>query len=234
MSVGVIKGQPKGLEYRRGGCSSLGEACKIDAVGIWYLPKLVRLDIKTLQMDLYIDGNIAQMFSPGGAMRYFTRLLGVDARSLRPTVAQERPHPFCITSAAVENAGPSLAINARPLDYAISQAGTIVPQCMWSPTDARRISLNMPIFFLKNDRVTLGVPLLRAVGRNRVMLLGAGETAPVGNGSTLYIRINVCVISPSKVAHLCLRLASQVARLQGLDFADHDERSDDNSHDDHP
>jgi hypothetical protein len=141
-------------------------------------------------------------------MRYFTRLLGVDARSLRPTVAQERPHPFCITSAAVEDAGPSPAINARPLDYAISQAGTIVPPRMWSPTDARRVSLNMPIFFLNNDRVTLGVPLLGAVGRNRVMLLGAEETAQVGNGSTLYIRVNVCIISPTKVAHLCLGLVS--------------------------
>lgn len=201
---------------------------------IWYLPKLVRLDIKASQMDLYIDGNIAQMFSPGGAMQYFARLLGVDARSLRPTVAQERPHSFCITSPAVENAGPSFAIDGRPLDYAISQAGTIVPQRMWSPTDARRGSLNMPIFFLNNDRVTLGMPLLRAVRRNRAMLLGAEETAPVGNGSTLYIRINVCVISPSKVAHLCLELVSQVARLQRLEFADHDEGPDDNSQDNHP
>jgi len=62
-------------------------------------------------MDLYIDGNIAQMFSPEDALRYFARLLGVDVRSLRPIVSQERPHPFFLTSPAVENVRPSLAIN---------------------------------------------------------------------------------------------------------------------------
>jgi hypothetical protein len=172
-------------------------------VSIRYLPYLIPLDIKTLQMDLYIDGNIAQMFSPEGAMRYFTRLFGVDARSLRPTVSQERPYSFFIISPAVENARRPIAVNGWPLDYAISQAGTVVPQRMWSPTDARRVSLNMPIFFLNNDYVTLGIPLLKAVGRDRVMLLGARDTAPVGNATTLYLRINVCVFSPSRIAHLC-------------------------------
>jgi hypothetical protein len=151
-------------------------------------------------MDLYIDGNIAQMFSPEGAMRYFARLLGVDTQSLRPTVSQERPHPFFLTSPAVENVRSSLAINGRPLDYAISKAGTVIPQRMWSsatPTDAKRqanVLLNMPIFFVQNDRVTLGLPLLRAVAGDRAeaTLLGAGNTTPVGNCSTMYIRINVC------------------------------------------
>ena len=149
-----------------------------------------------LQMDLYVDGNIAQMFSPQGAMRYFTHLLGVDVRSLRPTVFLEPPHPFFITSPAAANVRPSLAINGRPLDYAISQAGTVVPQRMWSPgspMDPNRqanVSLNMPIFFVHNDRVTLGLPLLRAVAGDCTTLLGAGDTAPIGNGSTMYIRIN--------------------------------------------
>src|SRR5260221_14450725 len=31
-------------------------------------------------MDLYVDGNIAQMSGPQGAAQYFARLLGVDAR----------------------------------------------------------------------------------------------------------------------------------------------------------
>jgi len=162
------------------------------------------------QMDLYIDGNIAQMFSPEGAMRYFARLLGVDARSLRPIVSQERPHPFFLTSPAVENVRSSLAINGRPLDYAISRAGTIVPQRMRSsgtPKDARRQSnvlLNMPIFFVHDDRVTLGLPLLRAVAggtdRPEATLLGAGDATPVGNCSTMYIRINVCT---STIVHIC-------------------------------
>jgi hypothetical protein len=152
-------------------------------------------------MDLYIDGNIAQMFSPEGAMRYFGRLLGVDVQFLRPMASQEQPHPFFLTSPAVENVRPSLAINGRPLDYAISRAGTVVPQRMWSsgtPTDARRqanVLLNMPIFFIHDDRVTLGLPLLRAVPGDcpEATLLGAGDTTPIGNCSTMYIRINVCI-----------------------------------------
>jgi hypothetical protein len=158
-------------------------------------------------MDLYIDGNISQMFSPEGAMRYFAHLLGVDASSLRTAVSEERPHPFFITSPAVKNAHPFIVINGRPLDYAISQTGTVVPQRMWSHTlaDTRSVSLNMPIFFLHEDRVTLGIPLLKAIGRDSATLLGAGDTAPVGNGSTLYIRINVSICSPSKFAHLSFR-----------------------------
>ena len=155
-------------------------------------------------MDLYVDGNIAQTFSPEDAMQYFARLLGVDGRSLRPTLSQEMPHAFFVTSFAVQNARPSLVINERPVDYAISQVGTVVPQRMFSPgsaMDTKRcanVSLNMPIFFIHNDRVTLGLALARsgAVGGDRATLLGAGDVAPVGNGSSLYVRINVSIFRP--------------------------------------
>jgi hypothetical protein len=138
------------------------------------------------------------MFSPEGAARFFARLLGVDARSLRPTVSQGRLHAFFIMSSDVQSARPSLAINGRPLDYAISQAGTVVPQRMWSsgiPSALGNTSLNMPVFFVHNDHATLGLPLPRAVGGSRATLLGAGDTAPIGNGSTMYIRINVGILS---------------------------------------
>jgi hypothetical protein len=148
-------------------------------------------------MDLYVDGNIAQMFSPEGAVQYFARLLGVDSWSLHPTVSKEPPHAFFITSSAVQSARPSLAINGRPLDYVISHAGTVVPQRMWfppNPTDAQRfanVSLNMPIFFVQKDRMTLGLSFLEAVEGAREILLGAEDIAPVGGCSTTYIRINV-------------------------------------------
>jgi hypothetical protein len=151
-------------------------------------------------MDLFIDGNIAQMFSPEGAARFFARLLGVDLPSLRPTLSQEGLHAFFITSSAVQSARP-LALDGRPLDYAISQAGTVVPQRMWSsgvPSDSQchaNASLNMPVFFVHNDRATLGLPLLKAVQGSRATLLGADDIAPIGNGSTMYIRVNVGVLS---------------------------------------
>ena len=153
-------------------------------------------------MDLFIDGNISQMFSPEGAARFFARLLGVDPRSLRPTVSQERLHAFFITSSAVQSARPSLAINGRPLDYAITQAGTVVPQRMWTSgilpggQHFANTSLNMPVFFVHNHGTTLGLPLLRAVvNGSRATLVGAGDTAPTGNGSTMYIRINVGILT---------------------------------------
>jgi hypothetical protein len=175
-----------------------------------------------LQMDLLVDGNIAHMFSPEGAARYFGRLLGVDPRSLQPTSLQAWPRTFFITNPAVQNARPSLAINGQPLDFVISEAGTVVPQRMWSsanPTDAQRfgtVSLNMPVYFSHNDRITLGLPLPRAIeGGNRAILLGAGGAAPIGNCSTMYIRICVRTFSPqSCTAHNFHIFFPPVARLQ--------------------
>jgi hypothetical protein len=102
----------------------------------------------------------------------------------------------------VQSARPYLAINGRPLDYAITQAGTVVPQRMWTlgiPSGAQHIadtSLNMPVFFVHNHGTTLGLPLLRAVvNGSRATLVGAGDTAPIGNGSTMYIRINVGILT---------------------------------------
>ena len=120
-------------------------------------------------------------------MRFFARLLGVDPRSLRPTLSQERLHAFFITSSVIQSARPSLAINRLPLDYAITQAGTVVPQRTWTleiPSDTQHFanaSLNMPTFFVYNDGTSLGLPLLRAVNGNHATLIGAGDTAQIGN-----------------------------------------------------
>jgi len=164
-------------------------------------------------MDLYIDGNIAQMVGPEDAARYFVRLLGVDMQSLRPAISEQPPHAFFIPDPAMQAVRPSLAINGRPLDYAVTDAGTVVPQRMWhsgNPADVQRyanVSLNMPVFFVQCDQVTLGLNLLEAVeggrgrGRGTLRLLGARNAAPIGNGHTIYIRINVS-ISISTIARL--------------------------------
>ena len=166
------------------------------------LSGLISFDIKALQMDLYIDGYIAQMVGPEDAVRYFVRLLGVDAQSLRPAISEQPPHAFFITDSAMQTVFPSLAINARLLDYPITDAGTVVPQRMWcsgNPADAKRnanVSLNMPVFFVQCDQVTLGLTLLEAVesrGRGTLRLFGARSAAPIGNGHTIYIRINASI-----------------------------------------
>jgi len=175
-------------------------------------------------MDLLVDSNLAHMFGPEGAALYFTRLLKVDVRSLLPTMSQEWPHAFFITSptstaplqnaAAAPQAPPILYINRRPahlLDYTIRQVGTVVPQGIWPPgnnntldTPAARslpgpakvsLTLNMPIFFVGMDRVSLGLPLYMAIAEgDRVPLHGAGSPAPIGHGSTTYIRITVSIL----------------------------------------
>ncbi len=205
------------------------------AVRVRRLPCLTRLDTRALKMDLFVDGNIAQTFSPEGAVRFFTRLLGVDAQSLCPTISQKSPHAFFITSFAMQYACPSFAINGRLLDYVISQAGTVVPQRMWSSRISlgsqcnTNTSLNMPMYFVHNDHATLGLPLLKAVENSRAMLLCAGDTAPIGNISFMYIYINVGIFS-FKDSHVLfgdcrLKMVFLVARLW-LVFTDHDQGPD--------
>jgi hypothetical protein len=166
------------------------------------------------QMDLLVDGILAHMFGPQGAALYFTRLLKVDVRSLHPTMSQEWPHAFFITSPTVQNTAtaPTLYINRQPaqlLDYTIRQVGTVIPQGIWPPGNSNSnnnnssadtlarsakatLLLNMPIFFVGMDRVSLGLPLYVAIAEgDRVQLQGAGSPAPIGHGSTTYIRITV-------------------------------------------
>jgi hypothetical protein len=165
-------------------------------------------------MDLCIDGNISQTFGPEGATQYFARLLRMDPRSIRITGSQEWARAFFITNPVVQNGPPSVRIDERPawlLDYAIQDVGTVVPQHIWSApnaSDAKRygnVPLNMPIFFVHKNRVNLGLPLLRAAAGNCMTLLSVGAAAPVGDGSTTYIRINVSifhVVHPIKLSAL--------------------------------
>jgi hypothetical protein len=111
----------------------------------------------------------------------------------------------------VQNARLSLASSQRPLDFAITHAGSVVPQRLWTsgnPSDTRfaNVSLNMPVFFVQNDRVTLGLPLLSAIkgGNHRAKLLGAGDVAPIGTCSTIYVRISVRIILESPISHASL------------------------------
>jgi hypothetical protein len=168
-------------------------------------------------MDILVDSNLAHMFGPEGAAIYFARLLKVDVRSLHPTMSQEWPHAFFITCPTVQNTAapqvpPALYINRRPaqlLDYTIRQVGTVVPQGIWplgngssdSPParSPKATSLNMPIFFVGMDRVSLGLSLQVAIVEgDRAPLQGAGSPAPIGHGSTTYIRITVSTKASSQ------------------------------------
>ena len=169
-------------------------------------------------MDLLVDGILAHMFGPEDAALYFARLLKIDIRSLHPTMSQEWPHAFFITSQTVQStttpqAAPTLCINRRPaqlLDYTIRQVGTVVPQGIWPPGNnasdspparsPKATSLNMPIYFVGMDRISLGLSLHVAIAEgDRAQLQDAGSPAPIGHGSTTYIRITVSILSKDRV-----------------------------------
>jgi hypothetical protein len=164
-------------------------------------------------MDLRIDGYVSQMFGPAGAEQYFTHLLrGFEYRLLQPIGSPEWPHAFIIARPVVQTAPPSIYINGLPawlLDYHNRPFGTVIPQYFWrphNPSDAQlypSAMLNMPIFFVHNNRVDLGLDLIRAAAGDCSTLLDARSAAPVGACSTTYIRIKVG--------------ASQFARLMDIE-----------------
>jgi hypothetical protein len=144
----------------------------------------------------------------------------VDVRSLHPTMSQEWSHAFFITNPTVQDAATTpqapaaLCINRRSaqlLGYTIHQVGTVVPQGIWPPGNnntsdsqparsAKAASLNMPIFFPGMDRVSLGLPLYVAIAEgDRAQLQGASSPAPIGHGSTTYIRMTVSILSKDRV-----------------------------------
>jgi hypothetical protein len=138
------------------------------------------------------------MFRPGGAAAYFARLLRVDLRTLRFTPSPEWPSGFLICSPQIPHARTFTIAHGLPawlLDFAIRPIGTIIQQRIWTPrNETQRLAhapLNMPIFFILNDHVTPGLPIVSAATGEHMMLRGAGTPAPVGGSYTTCIRINV-------------------------------------------
>ena len=189
--------------------------------------------------DIYTDGYISHMFGSEGATAYFARLLHVNLRTL--SLTPEWPSMFLICNPQVPHAYPFTTIRGHPawlLDCAIRLVGTVVQQRIWAPpNEAQRHAhapLNMPIFFMPNDGVTLGLPIVSATAGDYVPLRGAGTPAPVGEFSRTFIRINVSARFPRLpcqcVAHtLCpeveltvLTSCILVARLQRMEYPDHD------------
>lgn len=146
--------------------------------------------------DLHVDGTIARMFGPFDAGRYFARLLQMDPNTIQTTRDPQWPSAFFIILPAPRVRHFTI-VQGRPawlLDYAIRHGGTVVQQRIWAPqNEAQRhahVPLNMPIFFIHSDRVTLGLPIVSAATRDPTTLLDTGKAAQVGDCSTTFIRIN--------------------------------------------
>ena len=135
------------------------------------------------------------MLGSEGAAAYFARLLQVDLRSIQFIQTTDWPSTFLICGPQVPNVRPFTIAHGRTtwlLDFAIRPIGTVVQQRIWAPQNGlAHTPLNMPIFFVLNDRVTLGLPIVSAAAHDQMTLRGAGTPAPVGECSTTFIRINV-------------------------------------------
>jgi hypothetical protein len=148
------------------------------------------------------------MFGALGAAQYLTRLLKFDDDDMRQfqLIFPNEPGAFFIIAPTVQNARPIYIAN-RPawlIDYILRNYGTVVPQRIWAPAnaaDAQRyghVRLNMPIFFVRDDRRTLGLRLVEAAEGNCAGLLDGRAPAPVGDIHTASIRLNVSVSSVSR------------------------------------
>ena len=123
---------------------------------------------------------------------------------------KEWPSAFLIGNPQVPHACPFTITHGNPawlLDFAVRPIGTVIQQRIWAPVPQNEAQclpvahapLNMPIFFVLNDYVTLGLPIVSAAARDHMTLRGAGMPAPVGKCSTTFIHINVRVV-PMPVA----------------------------------
>jgi hypothetical protein len=151
--------------------------------------------------SIYIDGYISQMFRPEGATAYFARLLNTD--TLPIFTNPDWPSMFLISDPQLPHSRPFATIHGQPawlLDFMIRSVGTVVQQRIWAPQNEGQrhthAPLNMPIFFTLNDGVTVGLPIFSAATGYFTMLRGASTPAPVGEGYSTLIRINVSANFP--------------------------------------
>jgi hypothetical protein len=178
--------------------------------------------------DMYTDGYIARTFGVLTTTEYMTRVFGDAKSSLRPIFAREWPDAFFIAEHYMTNTHPSVYISdqlACLVDYVVRNHGAVVPQRMWSPShpsDTRRYvmhePLNMPIFFVKDDRRTLGLRVVAAAAGDCMGLLSARATAPVGSLHATTLRIMVSTSEneyPLDIEQM-LSVSSGLATANGL------------------
>ena len=150
--------------------------------------------------DLFVDGYLSHMFGPLDAEIYHTSLLGTES-GLIPRHAT--PPEGIFVAAAPPGVEPNQGV--WELDYAIKDAGVVIPQQIWAPrkpADAQRYvhheQLRPPIFFALKDG-SLGLPLTAGAAGSCMCLRGAEQVAAVGPGSHAQIRINVSFILTCQV-----------------------------------
>jgi hypothetical protein len=173
------------------------------------------------------DGYISYTFSPRVAEIYIAYVFKVEPILLQTFRHEGWPGVFFVSNSPMDDSRPPLMVNGRPawvLDYAIRSGGPVIPQQLWIPHsqgDFRRYvgqaSLHLPVFFLNRDG-RLGVPVTNAVA-GEMSLRAADEPPPLGNRTTVKIRICVCTHFSHGPSHPLI-IHVTVARLPTLGTAD--------------
>ena len=146
---------------------------------------------QNIQIDLLVDGYTSHMFGTLDVVEYYVSLLKREKVHFQwhfDVIGVFRAPP------------PGLPLDQHDwvVDFKLKAMGPVIPQKIWSPKKlsdkVRRVDhepLCPPIFFIHNNQ-DLGLPLINAVGNDRMYFRGAEEAAPVGTPSAhAQIRINV-------------------------------------------
>jgi len=176
--------------------------------------------------DIFVDGFIANTFSPQGVPAYLTHLLGrPDFLQFYNVVYHGRS--WYITQNYVLPQSPGVAAQHPwiPLDFYVGATqGTVVPQQRWIPdgeVDVRRhieeARLQLPILFVKNDG-GIGFTLHDILQGIDINLFDRDSQAQLGGVSTTHVRINVSLctlILIAKVPELCSPTPSSYSQWPG-------------------
>ena len=156
--------------------------------------------------DLFVDGYIAQTFSPRDAYNFFILLLGTNfVQQHRVSYAHAQGLWYIIRSIPSPSLWAPSQNVSLPLDFSIKinqgtvrTQGTVVPQRRWSPAvevDIRRHvelepTLQLPIFFV-NRNGAVGFWLSDILQGRDHDLHNRDSQASLGGRSTTHIHINV-------------------------------------------
>ena len=149
--------------------------------------------------DLFVDGFIAQTFSPRDAYNFFVLLLGTNfVQQHRVSYAHAQGLWYIIRSVPSPSLGAPSQNMSLPLDFSIKiTQGTVVPQRRWSPADevdirrhVEEATLQLPVFFV-NRNGAVGFLLSDILQGRDHDLHNRDSQASLGGRSTTHIRINV-------------------------------------------
>jgi hypothetical protein len=187
----------------------------------------VQLPAQPTANDVFVDGFIANTFSPQDVHGFLTHLLGrQDYLQHYNVVFHGRA--WYITQNYVLPQSPGVPPAQHPwipLDLSVGATqGTVVPQRRWIPADevdVRRhieeATLQLPIFFTKNNG-EIGFTLRDILHGLDIDLLNRDSQAQLGGVATTHVRINVglCIFRLVATApDLCLPTPSSYPQWPG-------------------